>query len=127
MTNEEAIKVFDELKKSVKNQPSYIYEALDVAYEALKDKGYKDGWTPIVTRPLTEKEKEEYPDATFIYDCHMPDDGEEVLVSTIWGVCIDTYCAEPEGCYFENYCDEGDVLAWQPKPKPYKKGTTKND
>ena len=82
-------------------------------------------WTPIVTRPLTEEEKEEYPDYTCIYECPMPDDCEEVLVSTKWGVSIDTYYAEPDGCYFENYCDEGDVLAWQPFPKPYEGGKDK--
>lgn len=40
MTNEQAIAVFDMLKATVKNQPSYVYEALDVAYEALKKADY---------------------------------------------------------------------------------------
>lgn len=35
MTNEEAIKVFDTLRNTIRNQPVYVYEALDKAYEAL--------------------------------------------------------------------------------------------
>lgn len=81
--------------------------------------GEQRGWIPIKTRELTEEEKEEYPDCTFMYDCPLPEDGEEVLVTT-WagGVDLDTFCRD-DGCYFENYCDEGDVVAWMPKPKPY--------
>lgn len=37
MTNEEAIGVFDLLEKTVRNQPGFVYEALSVAYEALKN------------------------------------------------------------------------------------------
>ena len=78
-------------------------------------------WIPIKTRPLAEEEKEEYPDYSFMYDCHLPEDGEEVLVTTYGGrVTLDTFYRD-DGCYFECYCDEGDVLAWMPLPKPYKK------
>lgn len=35
MTNKEAIRVFDTLKTTIKNQPLYVYEALDLAYAAL--------------------------------------------------------------------------------------------
>ena len=79
-------------------------------------------WIPIKTRELTEEEKEEYPDCTFMYDCPLPEDGEEVLVTTWSGdVSVDTFCRD-DGCYFEYGCDEGDVIAWMPKPEPYKKG-----
>ena len=119
MTNEMTIEVIEKIKKRLLPSMEEEKEALDMAIKALKQ---QYGWIPIITRPLTEEEKEEHPDAIFIYDCHMPDDGEEVFVSTKWGVSTDTYCAEPDGCYFENYCDEGDVLAWQPFPKPYEGG-----
>lgn len=77
-------------------------------------------WIPIKKRPLTEEEKEEYPDSDFMYDCQLPDDGEEVLITTSSGyVDLDTFCRD-DGCYFGSYCDKGDVIAWQPKPKPYK-------
>lgn len=77
-------------------------------------------WIPIKTRKLTEEEKEEYPDYSFMYDCKLPDDGEEVLVTSSCGyVRLDTFYRD-DGCYFEYYCDEGDVVAWQPLPEPYK-------
>ena len=85
----------------------------------------KSEWIPIKTRSLTEEEKEEYPDWSFVYDCQMPEDGQEVLVSTKWGVNIDIYCKCIDGCYFENYCDDDDVLAWMPLPKSYEE--TDND
>lgn len=86
----------------------------------------KDEWIPIKTREMTEEEKEEYPDYTFMYDCHLPDDGEEVLVTTFSGmVTLDTFYRD-DGCYFECYCDDGDVVAWQPKPESYKKEVEEN-
>ena len=87
----------------------------------LAEKALDSQWIPIKTRELTEEEKEEYPDCTFMYDCRLPDDGEEVLVTT-WGgnVALDTFCRD-DGCYFETYCDDGDVIAWMPKPETYKK------
>lgn len=92
-------------------------------------------WIPIKTRPLTKEEKEDFAEQgysedsiAFMYDCPLPDDGQEVLV-TIWGgdLRIDTFCRD-DGCYFETYCDEDDVLAWMPLPKPYKaESEVKND
>lgn len=84
-------------------------------------------WIPIKTRPLTNKEKEEYADFGYsedsidsMYDCPLPEDGEEVLIITRYDeVTIDTFYRD-EGCYFETYCDKDDVKAWMPLPKPYK-------
>jgi hypothetical protein len=77
-------------------------------------------WHRIKTRPLTKEEKDEmylndnyY---TFMYDCEMPDDEQEVLVKTKWGIEKTTYHTD-DGCYFEDYEDEDDVIAWQPLPK----------
>ena len=96
-------------------------EAKNMAISALKG-----GWIPIVIRPLTKEEEAEndgigYCEGSkYMYDCEMPEDGQEVLVSTPWGVATDTFYHD-DGWYFENYCDDGDVLAWQPLPEPYKK------
>lgn len=83
-------------------------------------------WIPIKTRPLSDKEKEEYADLgysedsiSFMYDCPLPDDGQEVFITTRYGeVKTDTFYRD-EGCYFETYCDEDDVKAWMPLPEPY--------
>lgn len=95
------------------------------------EKGYQDAkedyqkpedeWVPIKFRPLTEEEKERYPEeADGIYDCRLPDDGEEVLITTRWGaVCIDTFQNDGDTCYFEDHDDADEVTAWKHLPKPY--------
>ena len=84
-------------------------------------------WIPIKTRPLTDKEKEEYADLgysedsiNFMYDCPLPDDGQEVLVTTRYDEVKTDMFYRDDGCYFETFCDEDDVKAWMPKPEPYK-------
>ena len=58
----------------------------------------------------------------FMYVGALPDDAEEVLVATSYGsVALDTFYIDEECCcYFENYCDEDDVIAWARIPKPHK-------
>lgn len=77
-------------------------------------------WHKIKTRPLTEEEKDEmYLDDnyyTLMYDCKMPNYEQKVLVKTQWGIDITTYYKD-DGCYFEGYEDEGDVIAWMPLPE----------
>ena len=83
-------------------------------------------WIPIKTRPTTEEEKEYYSEYTsygcdFIFDCPLPDDGQEVLVSTKYGnVTMDTFWRDDgsDGCYFKNY-DADDITAWMPLPDLY--------
>ena len=83
-------------------------------------------WIPIKTRPMTEEEKEEIGhEYAYIYDCPLPDDGQDVLVTDCCGnVEVDTFCRDYEGFYFECNCDDGEVTAWMPLPKPYKESDT---
>ena len=79
-------------------------------------------WIPMTTRSMTEEEREHYRewsdiDGAMIFDCELPEDGQEVLVSNGGYVCIDTFCKD-DGCYFEGV-DIDDVQAWMPLPKPY--------
>lgn len=93
-------------------------EALTKAIEALEE---NSSWIPIKTRELTDEEKEEYPDITFMWACPLPDDDQDVLISTSWGdVKICTFCVDDMGSYFDEM-DEDDVLAWMPLPEPYRK------
>jgi len=102
--------------------------------EWLKElKSFKEGknnqWIPITSRPGTDEEYEAFsqygdcPREDFrVFDCPLPDDGQEVLVTTRWGdVCTDTWYRDVDCCYFENNSDDDDVIAWMPKPEPYKK------
>lgn len=87
-------------------------------------------WIPIRTRKPTDEEfevlSENHPGVYFayVYDCALPNDGEEVLVTTSLNEVEkttfyrDSYC----NCYFEYFEDEGDVIAWAKLPSPYKKG-----
>lgn len=122
MTREEAI---NQLLDAIAGYKEFLTdEALNMAIKALEK---EPKWNPIKTRPLTDKEKEEYADLgysedsiSFMYDCHLPEDGEEVLITTQYnGVRTDTFYRD-DGCYFETYCDEDDVKAWMPLPEPYK-------
>ena len=85
-------------------------------------------WIPIKTRPMTEEEKEHFSeyadsrcdDAYTMLDCPLPDDGQEVIVSSNGYVGTDIFCRDStDGCYFEGY-DIDDVDAWMPLPEPYK-------
>lgn len=74
-------------------------------------------WHMIKTRPLTDEEKEVYgKECEFIYDCKMPDDEQEVLIKTDWGIEKTTYYTN-DGCFFEDYEDEDDVVAWTELPE----------
>lgn len=78
-------------------------------------------WIPIKFRPMTEEEQESMPEAdtVMIFDCPLPDDGEDVLVTTKYdGVRLDTFERDGNLCYFEN-CDTDEVRAWMRLPEPY--------
>ena len=117
MTNEETIKNLKKLKSF--HNGSYG-TAIDEAIKALE----QTSWIPIKTRPMTEEEKEEIGhEYAFMYDCSLPDDGQDVLITDCYGnVEVDTFCRDHEGFYFETNCDDGEVIAWQPLPQPYKAG-----
>ena len=86
---------------------------------------YNGGWIPVKTRPMTEEEKEYYSEYLFegnglIYECPLPDDGQEVLITSKYGSVDKTTFYTDCGNYFENYEDYDEVIAWQPLPEPYK-------
>lgn len=78
-------------------------------------------WHEVTTRPPTEEENEDYKriwgnDLCFVFDCTMPEDGQEILVKTKYGVDTDICCID-EGTYLEERGDWEDVLAWAEMPK----------
>ena len=82
-------------------------------------------WHEVIKRPPTEEEKEKHLEAfdcvpEYILDCVMPDDEQEILIATKWGVDTDI-CGIDEGYYLENRGDWDDVIAWAEMPK-YKAG-----
>ena len=97
-------------------------------------------WIPVKDRPMTTEERVEFAEYYGIeycdtidekvFDCPMPEDGQEILVSTRWGVHTDVADNDIDGEGFishgleENGDWEG-VLAWMPVPEPYKEGDEK--
>ena len=126
MTNKEAIKELKGLQKFINGtrlKGEIRVEALDLAIKALEN----SSWIPIKTRELTAEEKEENPDITFMWDCPLPDDAQDVLITTCWGdVKICTFCVDDLGSYFDEM-DEDEVLAWMPLPEPYTKEDSENE
>lgn len=86
----------------------------------------KTGWIPVTYRLMTEEEKkyyEEYTDCdlTEIFDCPMPEDGQEILISISGGyVCADVCSLDDKyGVGLESHDSWEDVIAWMPLPEPY--------
>ena len=79
-------------------------------------------WIPFTRRPMTEEEQKDYPNCTFMFDCVLPDDGDEILVSNKRFVWMDTFCSDIDGCYLDSGDDIDEDMAWMPLPKPYKGG-----
>lgn len=78
-------------------------------------------WIPFKKRPLTDEEKEEYPDWIYIFDCPLPDDEEEILLSNGKHVWTDTFIDDGE-CYLDGGDDIDEGMAWMPMPEPWKDG-----
>lgn len=81
--------------------PSEIVEIRDLAAEV-----YRPKWIPF----------------TFDEDglnCRLPYEDEEILVSSKYGIWIDTFMRDKQGYYLDSERDfKG--LAWMPLPEPYK-------
>lgn len=95
-------------------------KANQIIHDALSAKA-APGWIPFKKRPLTDEEKQEYPDWTYIFDCPLPDDEEEILLSNGKYVWTDTFINDGE-CYLDGGDDIDDGMAWMPLPTPYKGG-----
>jgi len=81
-------------------------------------------WIPLIKRPMTEEEREECHnwatiEGAMIFDCPLPEDMQEVLIS--WGdrVCTDIFRNDEGACYFEGV-EIDEVAAWMPLPNAYK-------
>ena len=87
-------------------------------------------WIPIKLRPMTEEEKQHFKEhygeepldeEAVVFNCHMPYDRQEILLSYHGGyVCIDQ-CEVDDNFYgLKGVGDWDGVIAWMPLPEPYK-------
>lgn len=78
-------------------------------------------WHEVTTRPLDDEEKEYYAEMDmeleFIFDCEMPEDGQEILICTKWGVDKDICSNDADyGIGLEGRGDWDGVYAWAEMP-----------
>lgn len=127
MTNKEAI---EDIKNNI--LPIVGGKSLVMAIKALEEQERPTGeWIEVKTRPCTDEEFEEYKRLFGDYidrnefpyfNCHMPSDGDEILICTSWGVDKDKCEYDPDYGYgLEARGDWEGVIAWMPLPAPYKK------
>ena len=135
MSAEQAIQILKPMQMMMRDQHgcpiSDAYFALGKALEALEALGKEPQWIPLKLRPMDEEERQHYADVYgydendfdgTMFDCPMPEDGEEIWVCSKNGYVWQDLCQEDEGFYLEGNGDWEDIVAWMPlnKPKPYK-------
>lgn len=99
----------------------------------LAEKALDSQWIPVTYRPMTKEEEKEFcvkwdiKEGSLeewkkrVFTCHLPEDGQEILISTHWGVSEDV-CTWDDDCVgLEDRGDWDGVDAWMPKPESYKK------
>ena len=137
MTNKEALKAWKKILAEI-DKENWLFvgtinpEMVSLAIKALEN----PSWIPIKYRPLTVKERIafaehygiEYCDTSEekAFDCPLPEDKQEILISTPWGVVEDVADNDIDGEGFICYglAINGDwesVEAWMPKPERYTK------
>lgn len=107
------------------NYTRYFYnESMPIPNEqTLPSAEAVQGWIPFTRRPMTEEEQKDYPNCTFMFDCVLPDDGDEILVSNGRFVWMDVFCNDIDGCYLDGGDDIDEDMAWMHLPEPYKQKT----
>lgn len=77
-------------------------------------------WIPFTRREPTAEEKAHHPDWVFVWDCELPEDGQEILVSNGKHVWKDEW-VEADYSGLESGSDIDDDCAWMPMPEPYRR------
>lgn len=130
MTRKERLDLLKQIEKDIhvcSLESTLLDDAKSCAiHSVIEELEQEPEWIPMTTRPMTEEEKDryreqlEYVDDAVIFNCPLPDDGQEVLITVYGETELDTFYNDSvDGCYFENR-DIDDVEAWMSKPKPYK-------
>lgn len=90
-------------------------------------------WNEVKKRKPTKKEQAEFYErdigkVPYILTGDMPENGEEILIATPYGVSTDTCGLDYDyGYYLEETGDWDDVIAWAYFPKGPKKGKRQNE
>lgn len=83
-------------------------------------------WIPIKWHYITDEEREEsgYPkDWVYYIDCEMPENGQEIIVTTKHGYVEKDVCYLDDGYSLDSGWDWiDDIVAWMPVPEKYREG-----
>lgn len=129
MDNKEAVVIFQRMRMFYQGDlysdfDKKMKQALDDAIKALENAG----WNPIKTKKLSPEEIREFcekthefspeeMDGAWRYDCKLPEKTQDVLITTRFeDVVITKFVCDGCEWYFEDFEDEGDLLAWMPLP-----------
>lgn len=106
-----------------------VADSFEDIINALPPAQQEPKWIPVKMRPMDEEEREYWEDHfgyeladedAVLFDCQMPDDGQEILVSYRKWINMDK-CEIDNGCYgLEGNGNWEDVIAWMPLPETYK-------
>ena len=97
---------------------AYGYMDTKSIVDLLNDLPSAQRWIPFTMRELTAEEQEEHPEWSYIMDCPLPDDGQEILVSNGRLVWKDEFYLD-DCCYLDSD-HELEGCAWMPLPEPWK-------
>lgn len=134
MTNKEALKAWKKLYSEIDKEDWLFVGTINPQMVELAIKALDSKWIPVTYRPMTEEEEKELCEKLGIkegiledwekrvFTCHLPDDGQEILISHGKYVQEDICSWDEYGCGLENNGDWDGVDAWMPKPEPYKVG-----
>ena len=137
--NEIAIEILKTFRQAmdtpITNYRGLLLGSLDKAIKALENERPQALWIPIEYRPMSEFEYNEFlsvygylePEERKMFCCQMPEDQQEILISTKWGVCLDKceidFDDNDNPVYgLEEHEDWDGVMAWMPLPEQYKGG-----
>ena len=88
--------------------------------------GILQKWIPLKWHEVTEEERAEKgysDDIVAVFDCEMPEDNQEILVTTTHGYVNQDVCYIDDGFSLDSGWDWiEDVVAWMPMPKPWREG-----
>ena len=81
-------------------------------------------WIPVKWHDCTDEEREKYgfsDDIAVVSDNVMPDDNQEILVTTSHGYVEKDVCYIDDGFSLDSGYDwVDDIIAWMPLPEPYR-------
>lgn len=127
------LQISDVMRHANRLRPTLTHEEAVKAIRSIVAQNSE--WIPIKTRLLTNEERVEFAEyygveycdtvSEVMFDCPMPEDGQEILITTKYGVETDICCIEDcVGTMNVNSLeDRGDwegVIAWMPMPEPYR-------